>query len=68
MPPTTVNGVYKGGGSEGIRPVVKSVNSMVNRHGKVLVSAQVGGVGSADFAEGIISTSLRPSVRIEMGK
>ena len=68
MPPTTVNGVDKGGGGEGKRPVVKSVNSMANRYGKVLVSTKMGGVSSADFAKGIVATSLGPSVGIEVGK
>lgn len=68
MPPTTVNGVDEGGGGEGVRAIVEVIDSVSDRDGEVLVSAEVGGGGAAYFAKGIVASGLRPSVGVEVGE
>lgn len=62
VPPATVDGVDEGGGGEGVWPVVEFVDSVTHGDGEMLVTAEVGGVGASDFAEGVVATGLGPGV------
>ncbi len=66
MPPATVDGVDESGGGEGVGAVVELIDAVANGNGEVLVAAEVGGVGAADFAKGVVATGLGPGVGVEV--
>jgi len=68
MPPATVDGVDESGGGEGVGAVVELIDAVANGDAKVLITAEVGGVGAADFAEGVVASSLGPGVGVEVGE
>jgi len=68
VPPTAVNGVDEGRGSEGIGAVVEGVDAMAHGDREVLVATKVGGGGAADFAKGVVASGLGPGVGIEVGE
>ncbi len=68
VPPAAVDGVDEGGGGEGVRAIVEGIDSMADGDGEVLVTAEVGGGGASDFAEGVVAAGLGPGIGVEVGE
>lgn len=62
VPPASVDGVDEGGGGEGVGAVIECVDAVAHGDGEVLVTAEVGCAGAADFAEGVVASGLGPGV------
>ena len=68
VPPSAINRINNGGAGKCEWTIAMTINSMLNHHGKVLISTKVRGPCFADFPKGFFPARLGPAIRVQVSE